>query len=133
MRFLMLIPYTDLAENEPYLWFGFIEAASGDEAWKLAGKLRCDSQQLIDMLGRAEEEDDASGMTCDQHLFHVGLAVGDIVVVSDEELRSWKVTRIDVSRARNGAPPKRQSDSGGKRPPSRRASERRSQGGRSGS
>jgi len=87
MKYLMLITFTDLADERPRVVVMFIEAASDEEAAVLADQLAADARKLMD-LAVCDWRDDEEWKDLDGDLLLkvAGYAFGSVEVWSGEQL-----------------------------------------------
>ena len=90
MKFTMLIPFVDLADERPRVDVEFIEAASEKEARDIAEELAGDARKLMDLTVEdwEDEEDfpELKGLEGADILQEYGIAFGQIEVWLGERL-----------------------------------------------
>lgn len=80
MKYVLIIPYRDMAQAAPCLWAGALEAPDRDTAWERTRAIMNDAVQLLDLLvGRDAYDDmeDLKGLTRDDLLRAYGLVAGE--------------------------------------------------------
>lgn len=87
MRFMMLITYTDLGDERPNVAVEFIDAATKDDAHRIAEELATDARRLMDATG-SDWRDDENLVTLDgdQLVDEYGIAFGAVEVWAEEKL-----------------------------------------------
>lgn len=86
MKYMMIIPFTDLADERPRVATKFMEAGSEDEATELANELAGAAHQLMDIAvcdWRKYEE--WAGLTGDELLWEAGYAFGAVELWREEQ------------------------------------------------
>ena len=88
MKYVLIIPYRDMAQAAPCLWAGALEAPDRETAWERTRALLDDAVQLLDLLvGRDayEDMDDLVGLSGDDLLRAYGLVVGDPLLWAEDD------------------------------------------------
>lgn len=96
MKFMLLIPWTDLADARPRVCVEFIEVASKEAAESIAEDLANDADKLMDLTVKGwREERYLKGLRDADLLRTYGVAFGNIEVWEGETYRWYEETPFE--------------------------------------
>ncbi len=103
MKYLMIIPFTDLADERPRVATKFIEAGSVEEATGLANALAGAAHQLMDIaVCDWRDDEEWTGLSGHELLREAGYAFGSVELWREEQLLHVAETNFgpcDLSRS----------------------------------
>lgn len=96
MRFMLLIPHTDLADKKPRVFVDSIDAACPNDATAFAENLAGDAHQLMDLIVEDwRSDDDLRHLEGSDLLREYGIVFGCIEIWSASRLVSFAETAFE--------------------------------------
>jgi len=87
MKYMMIVPFTDLADERPRVATKFIEASSDEKATEFANELAGAAHQLMDLaVCDWREEEEWTGLSGHELLREAGYAFGAVELWAGEQL-----------------------------------------------